>query len=104
MFGADTVYPCLTLFTVQSLPPADQAMGGGIVNAVGQFGRALGLAIAVAVETRVNLNALASGSTEKEARLQSYRAVEYLSFAFGVIAMAVAGVAFYGRGVVAHKK
>ena len=104
VFGADTVYPCLTLFTVQSLPPADQAMGGGIVNAVGQFGRALGLAIAVAVETRVNLNALAAGSSAKDARLQSYRAVEYLSFGFGVVAMTVAGVAFYGRGVVAHKK
>lgn len=104
VFGADTVYPCLTLFTVQSLPPENQAMGGGIINAVGQFGRALGLAIAVAVETNVRGKALARGVAEKEALLMGYRAVEYLSFAMGMVAVVISAVAFRRAGIVAHKK
>jgi uncharacterized membrane protein len=104
VFGADTVYPCLTLFTVQSLPPEHQAMGGGIVNAVGQLGRTLGLAIAVAVETSVRMKALSNGVMEKEALLQGYRAAEYLSFGMGAAALAIAAVAFRKAGVVAHKK
>ena len=104
VFGADTVYPCLTLFTVQSLPPEHQAMGGGIVNAVGQLGRSLGLAIAVAVETSVRTKALHNGVVEKEALLQGYRAAEYLSFGMGAAALCIAAVAFRKAGVVAQKK
>jgi len=104
VFGADTVYPCLTLFTVQSLPPEHQALGGGIVNAVGQFGRALGLAIAVAVDTKVQINGIGKGMDEKEALLAGYRATEYFSFACGMVACVLSAVAFWGRGVVAHKK
>lgn len=104
VFGADTVYPCLTLFTVQSLPPEHQALGGGIINAVGQLGRTLGLAIAVAIDTKVQASAVASGLEEKEALLRGYRATEYFSFACGIFACLLSVAAFYGRGVVAHKK
>lgn len=118
VFGADTVYPCLTLFTVQSLPPEHQALGGGIVNAVGQFGRALGLAIAVAIDTKVQSQSSASGANvangasstmakgvnDKEALLAGYRATEYFSFACGMVACILSAIAFWGRGVVAHKK
>jgi len=104
VFGADTVYPCLTLFTVQSLPPEHQALGGGIVNAVGQLGRALGLAIAVAIDTKVQNNAVSKSTIEKEALLDGYRATEYFSFACGLLACLLSAIAFWGRGVVAHKK
>ena len=53
VFGADTVYPTLTLFTAQSLPSSDQALGGALINSLGQIGRAIGLAIATAVQTAV---------------------------------------------------
>lgn len=51
--GADTAWPCLTLFTSHSLPAADQAVGGALINAMGMFGRAIALAIATAVQTSV---------------------------------------------------
>lgn len=78
-------------------------MGGGIVNAVGQLGRALGLAIAVAVSSQVQARETPKVG-EKEALLKGYRAAEYLSFAFGIAAMIIAGVAFRKAGIVAHKK
>ncbi|PVH93002.1 hypothetical protein DM02DRAFT_471457, partial [Periconia macrospinosa] len=43
--GADTLYPTLTLYVARSLPAEDQALGGALVNSVGQIGRALGLAV-----------------------------------------------------------
>lgn len=53
VLGADTAWPCLTLFTSQALPPEDQAVGGALINAAGQMGRAIGLAISTAVQTAV---------------------------------------------------
>ncbi|KAF2260568.1 drug resistance protein [Lojkania enalia] len=54
--GADTLYPTLTLFTAKSLPAEDQALGGALINAVGQVGRAIGLAIDTAIQTAVIAN------------------------------------------------
>lgn len=34
--GADTLFPSLVLFNAQSLPKEDQALGGALINAVGQ--------------------------------------------------------------------
>lgn len=101
VFGADTVYPCLTLFTVQSLPPENQAIGGGIVNAVGQLGRALMLAIAVAIQTSVEKRQ--AGRGEAEALLRAYRAVEWFNTGVAIVAISVAVVAFRGAGKVGKK-
>src|SRR3569833_1451636 len=46
VFGADTTWPSLTLFTSHGLPHEDQALGGALVNAVGQVGRSIGQALA----------------------------------------------------------
>jgi hypothetical protein len=54
--GADTVYPCLSLYTTSSMPMKDQALTGGIFNTVGQVGRAIGLALATAVDVGVRQN------------------------------------------------
>lgn len=51
--GADTLFPTLTLFVATSLPSEDQALGGALINAVGQIGRAIGLAIATAIQTAI---------------------------------------------------
>ncbi|KAI5852371.1 major facilitator superfamily domain-containing protein [Tricharina praecox] len=54
--GADTVYPCLSLYTTGSMPMKDQALAGGIFNTVGQIGRAVGLALATAVDVGIKKN------------------------------------------------
>ncbi|KAH6881276.1 major facilitator superfamily domain-containing protein [Alternaria rosae] len=51
--GADTMFPVLTLFVAKTLPPEDASLGGALITAVGQIGRAIGLAIATAVQTAV---------------------------------------------------
>lgn len=51
--GADTIFPVLTLFVAKTLPPEDASLGGALITAVGQVGRAIGLAIATAVQTAV---------------------------------------------------
>ncbi|KAF3768072.1 MFS general substrate transporter [Cryphonectria parasitica EP155] len=107
VLGADTAWPCLTLFTSHSLPQADQAMGGALVNAVGQFGRAIGLAVATAVQTAVmahdrHTSVAHSGSLETWDRptLKGLQAAQYLNFAFGATSLCVVAVAFRGTGVI----
>ncbi|RYN15911.1 hypothetical protein AA0112_g12694 [Alternaria arborescens] len=51
--GADTIFPVLTLFVAKTLPAEDASLGGALITAVGQIGRAIGLAIATAVQTAV---------------------------------------------------
>jgi predicted MFS family arabinose efflux permease len=51
--GADTIFPVLTLFVAKTLPPEDASLGGALITAVGQLGRAIGLAIATAIQTAV---------------------------------------------------
>ena len=54
VFGADTLFPSLVLFNSHSLPQEDQALGCALINAVGQVGRAVGLAIATAIQVRTS--------------------------------------------------
>ncbi|KAF5549473.1 hypothetical protein FPHYL_9653 [Fusarium phyllophilum] len=51
--GADTAWPCLTLFTSHSLPKEDQAVGGALINSSGMIGRAISLAIATSIQSSV---------------------------------------------------
>ncbi|POS69649.1 hypothetical protein DHEL01_v211952 [Diaporthe helianthi] len=52
-FGADMLGPCLALFTSLTLAPEHQALGGGLLFTTMQLGRAIGLAIATAVQMAV---------------------------------------------------
>ncbi|KKY31086.1 putative drug resistance protein [Diaporthe ampelina] len=107
VFGADITWPCMTLFTSHSLPQADQAMGGALVNAVGQFGRAIGLAIATAIQTSVMADARgtsveASGSmkTWDQPTLKGLQAAQWFDFALGATNLLVVAVAFRGSGII----
>ncbi|KAI8935555.1 hypothetical protein NX059_008124 [Plenodomus lindquistii] len=51
--GADTIFPVLTLFVAKTLLPEDASLGGALITAVGQIGRAIGLAMATAVQTAI---------------------------------------------------
>jgi len=110
VFGADTIWPTLTLFASKSLPQEDQAVGGGLINAVGQLGRSIGLAIATAIETAViaremHVDVKEVGSTMKNAvgslaLLKGLRAAYWVGFAYAVAAFGVVAFAFRGAGKV----
>ncbi|RGP60027.1 hypothetical protein FLONG3_11012 [Fusarium longipes] len=53
VIGADTAWPCLTLFTSHALPREDQAVGGALINSSGMIGRAISLAVATAIQSSV---------------------------------------------------
>lgn len=111
--GADTLFSVLTLFVAKSLPVEDQALGGGLVNMVGQFGRAFGLAIATALQTGfmarergVGVNEVGSGSFggKGDAALKvGIRSVAWFDFGMGLCALGVVGVVFRGSGKVGGK-
>ncbi|KAJ4415041.1 hypothetical protein N0V82_007557 [Gnomoniopsis sp. IMI 355080] len=107
VLGADTSWPGLMLFTSHSLPQADQAMGGALVNAVGQLGRALGLAVSTAVQTAVMAGARGvsvqhSGRLEvgDEPTLSGLRAAQWTNFGIGAAGLGVVLVLFRGAGIV----
>ncbi|KAF2274026.1 MFS general substrate transporter [Westerdykella ornata] len=112
--GADTLYPTLTLFTAKSLPPEDQALGGALINAVGQVGRAIGLAIMTAVQTAVIAEKkglsvdVVGGEGYKlgkgdEALKIGLRSASWFNAGIGVVAVAVVLLFFRGAGKVGGK-
>lgn len=107
VFGADTTWPCLILFTSHSLPQADQALGGALVNAMGQVGRAIGLAVATAIQTAVmarergvSVEEVESVKEWEPASLLGLRAAEWWNFSLGITALALVLVAFRGTGII----
>ncbi|KAL2256098.1 hypothetical protein VTK26DRAFT_2193 [Humicola hyalothermophila] len=111
VFGCDTTYPCLVLFTSHSLPQADQALGGALVNAMAQVGRAMGLAVATAIQTAVM--AKERGVSVEDAgpvkewdhpSLLGLRAAEWWNFALGISALLVVLVSFRGTGIIGKVK
>lgn len=107
VLGADTAWPCLTLFASHSLPQADQSMGGALVNAAGQFGRAIGLAIGTAIQTAVmasdrGTTVQKSGQMESwdQPTLKGLQAAQYFNFALGLTSLLVVTMAFRGTGIV----
>ncbi|KLU85422.1 puromycin resistance protein pur8 [Magnaporthiopsis poae ATCC 64411] len=106
VIGSDTTWPSLTLFTSHCLPPEDQALGGALVNAVGQVGRAVGLAIATAVQMSVMAHGRGKGVQEggpvmkDQPSLDGLRAGFWFNFAIGAGAVVVAALAFRGSGII----
>ncbi|KAK1241442.1 hypothetical protein MKX08_001416 [Trichoderma sp. CBMAI-0020] len=99
--GADTTWPCLTLFTSRALPREDQAIGGALINSVGQIGRSIGLAIATAVQTAVmahgrgvavkNVGSIKAWDADS---LRGLRAASWFDFALGLVSLVLVLVAF----------
>ncbi|KAF1938426.1 MFS general substrate transporter [Clathrospora elynae] len=105
--GADILHPTLTLFTAESLPAEDQAMGGALITAVVQIGRAVGLSVASvirqAVERRVS-GTLHVERVRSSIVLEGLRAGEYFNFSLAVAAFVVAVCFFRGRERVGNMK
>lgn len=105
--GADMTWPSLTLFVSKSVPQEDQALGGALVNACGQTGRAIGLAITTAIQTAVmarerGVPVEESGGIEPwdPASLVSLRVANWFNFALALLGAAIVGLAFRGTGIV----
>ncbi|KAH6970320.1 drug resistance protein [Fusarium avenaceum] len=94
--SVEIVWPVFSLLTVKSLSQEDQSLGGGLLQTVNNVGRALGLAIATAIQASV------TGSTTNEkgsgAYLQGLRAAQWLNFALAVTSLLVALSFFKGLG------
>ncbi|KAH8768304.1 major facilitator superfamily domain-containing protein [Diaporthe sp. PMI_573] len=106
-FGADMLGPCLALFTSLTLPPEHQALGGGLLFTTMQLGRAVGLAIATAVQMAVMAREKGVGIQDvrevqpwDEASLKGLRAGSWVNFAFGVTAFGLLVVGLRGLGVI----
>jgi hypothetical protein len=107
VIGADITWPCLTLFVSKSVPQADQALGGALINACGQIGRALGLAITTALQTSVMARERGV-SVEDSGKvlpwdapsLVGLRAAEWFNCGLALVCVLIAGLAFRGTGIV----
>jgi Na+/melibiose symporter-like transporter len=107
VMGSDTTWPSLTLFVSQTLPQEDQAMGGALINAVGLFGRGIGLAISTAAHTAVMANArgvaveAVGGILPWDGpSLQGMRVAFWVNVGFGLAALLVVALAFRGSEIV----
>lgn len=75
--GADTVYPCLGLFTTQTLPRKDQSVAGAMFQTFGRLGQAMFLPITSTVQYQVQMRSEHDGSEECPAFLKGIRVVHW---------------------------
>lgn len=80
-FGADTIYPCIGLFTTQSLPRKDQGVAGAMFQTVASIGRAMFLPITAAIQSSAQTKNIRNGGTHRHALLEGFRAAEWFCFA-----------------------
>lgn len=107
VIGADTAWPSLTLFTSAALSPKDQAIGGALINAMGQLGRSIGLAISTAIQTSVmasdrglSIEDAGPPLAWDSSTLKGIRAASWMNFGFGMIALATTVAAFRTMDIV----
>jgi len=107
VLGADSLFPALLLFTAQSLPKEDQALGGATINCVGQVGRAIGLAICTAIQVAVQESresgssaVTGEGSIGNLAYLSGLRGALWFSFATAMAGFLVVAAMFRKTGKV----
>jgi hypothetical protein len=92
--SVEIVWPVFSLLTAKSLPQEDQSLGGGLLQTVNNVGRALGLAVATAVQTSV------SGDTDdfigSDDYLRGLRAAQWVNFALAATSMLMGLIFFRG--------
>ena len=92
-FGADTVYPCIGLFTTQSLPRKDQGVAGAMFQTTASVGRAMFLPITATIQASAQARELRHDGTQKQALLEGMRAAEWFCFACMAISL---GLTIFG--------
>lgn len=103
-FGADTVYPCLGLFTTQSLPRKDQGVAGAMFQTVAGIGRSMFLPVTSIVQAAAQSKMVDEGKGEKEAFLGGLRAVEWFCTGCMLVALLVTGVGLRNIGRIGKLK
>ncbi|SCO58541.1 related to aminotriazole resistance protein [Fusarium fujikuroi] len=92
--SVEIVWPVFSLLTAKSLAQEDQSLGGGLLQTVNNVGRALGLAIATAIQTAV------AGDINNEQGSNIYldglRAAQWFNFTLAVTGILLALVFFRG--------
>lgn len=113
--GADTIFPVLTLFVAKTLPAEDASLGGALITAVGQIGRAIGLALATAVQTAVEAREMGVSVDEvgepghglqpwDPALRAGIRATAWFNFGISLVSLVIVLVFVRGIGIVGGKK
>ncbi|KAK1572846.1 major facilitator superfamily transporter [Colletotrichum navitas] len=110
VIGADMAWPTLILFVSKALPQEDQALGGALVNSVGQVGRSIGLAISTAVQTAIMAKARGV-SVEKagpvegwdQPSLDGLRAANWMNFALGITSLIIVVLFFRSSEIVGRE-
>jgi len=98
--SVEIVWPVISLLIAEELPQEDQALGGGLLQTVNNVGRALGLAIATAVQTSTQgNNSNNSGGDFDDAKfLRGLRAAQWVNVGLGITAVAIALAFFRNLG------
>lgn len=113
VMAADSLFPSLVLFNASNLPAEDQALGGALINAVGQTTRSIGLAIAIAIQVAVQESHQKSDSEavmggrsnlHNPAFLAGLRAGQWFSTGLAVLGLIVVVFAWRGAGVLGGHK
>lgn len=92
------MYPCLGLFTTQSLPRKDQGVAGAMFQTMAGIGRAMFLPITSTIQSEVQTNFERSGRGDKEAFLEGLRAVEWFCVACMGISLLVTAIGLRNIG------
>jgi len=92
-FGADTVYPCIGLFTTQSLPRKDQGVAGAMFQTVATIGRAMFLPITATIQASAQERQIRNGGKQQQALLEGLRDAEWFCFTCMVISL---GLTIFG--------
>lgn len=97
--GADTVYPCLGLFTTQSLPRKDQSVAGAMFQTTAAIGRTMFLPVTSAIQTSVQNRRENQGNSEMYAYLSGLRSAEWFCFAMmvGSLGLVIVGLRNIGK-------
>ncbi|KAF8855979.1 MFS general substrate transporter [Acephala macrosclerotiorum] len=86
-FGADTTYPCLGLFTTQSLPRKDQGVAGAMFQTIAGLGRAMFLPVTATIQSEVQSKYSNRKRDIRYAYLEGLRSVEWFCVACMAISL-----------------
>ncbi|KAG5645961.1 hypothetical protein DXG03_004753 [Asterophora parasitica] len=109
--GADFVFAAGTLFIAKVAEPHEQSLAGALFQTMTQIGTSLGVTVTTVIFNRVAAQTAAASSVSGNAvvgvakpTLEAYKAAQWGSFAFGVLATLLSIVFFRGVGIVGHRK
>ncbi|KAG8957580.1 hypothetical protein FRC00_003783 [Tulasnella sp. 408] len=112
VFGADFVFATGSIFVAKVALPEEQSLAGGVFNTVMQVGGAVGLAITGVIADQITQKEAKKLGVDfdprqpesvrppMEATLKGYRAAQWLSFAFCMLALALVAIFLHGIGKV----